>query len=178
MPDLAVNDRRVSVLGVPPDILPHVQDGAAGRVDERRPAAVEAGEHRHRDAEGRKNHHVLRPQRLDAAGFVAEESDAHRAELFVDVRVVDDFAGEIDRPIGEALARLVRVVDRPVDAVAESELAREVNGEAARAVHEIVGLDLLDERAVIAVGEQASHGLLQVQSFAKDQRRQDLTVGL
>ena len=65
--------------------------------------------------------------------------------LLVDVRVVDDLAGQEDRPIGKPLARLVGVVDGAIDAVAEPELAREVDGEAAGAIGEVVGLDALDE---------------------------------
>ena len=62
---------------------------------------------------------------------VAEEADALRAKLVVDVRVVNDLAGQEDRAVGKALTRLIRVVDRAIDAVAESELAREVNRETA-----------------------------------------------
>jgi hypothetical protein len=43
------------------------------------------------------------------------------------VRVVDDFAGEKHTLIGKSLARLIRVVHGPVDAIAESKLACEVN---------------------------------------------------
>ena len=49
------------------------------------------------------------------------------AQLIVDVRVVDDFAGQEHRAIGKARPRLVRVVHRAIDAVAEPELAREVH---------------------------------------------------
>ena len=49
------------------------------------------------------------------------------AQLIVDVRVVDDLAGQEDVAAGEAAARLVGVVDGAVDAVAEPELAREVD---------------------------------------------------
>ena len=48
----------------------------------------------------------------------------------VDVRVVDDLAGQEDLPVGKPLARLVGVVDGAIDAVAEAELAREVHGRA------------------------------------------------
>ena len=69
-------------------------------------------------------------ERLDRLAGVAQEPHAHRAQLFVDVRVVDDFAGQVHAAIGEALARLVGVVDRAVDAVAEAEFLREVDGQA------------------------------------------------
>ena len=54
------------------------------------------------------------------------------AQPIVDVRVVDDLAGQEDAPVGKLLARLVGVVDRAVDAVAEPELAREMDGEPPR----------------------------------------------
>ena len=63
--------------------------------------------------------------------LVAEKPNAHRAQLFVDVGVVDDFAGQVDRPVGKPLARLVGVVDGAIDAVAESELAREMERQTA-----------------------------------------------
>ena len=113
----------------------------------------------------------VRGQPIGVLAGVGEEPDPHRPQLVVDVRVVDDFAGEEDVAIGEALARLVGVVDRAVDAVAEPELAREVHGQPAGAVREVVGLDPLDDRAVIVVGQHAGDGMLQVEAFAEDQRR-------
>jgi hypothetical protein len=44
---------------------------------------------------------------------------------------VDDFAGQEDLAIREARARLIRVVDRAIDAIAEPELAREMDEQAA-----------------------------------------------
>ena len=67
------------------------------------------------------------PSGVDRLGRVAQEPDAHRAQLIVDVRVVDDFAGQEHAAIGKALARLVGVVDGAIDAVTEAELAREVD---------------------------------------------------
>ena len=77
---------------------------------------------------------------------------------------------------GNALARLVRVVDGAVDAVAESEFAREVHRQPSRAIGEVVGLDLLDDRAVIVVGEHAGDGMLQVEALAEDQRRHEIGI--
>ena len=59
------------------------------------------------------------------------------AQLLVDVRVVDDFAGQEDASIGKALARLVGVVDGAIDAVAEAELAGQMEREPARLVGEV-----------------------------------------
>ena len=66
---------------------------------------------------------------------IAQKPDALRAQLVVDVRVVNDLAGQMDRAIGEALARLVGVVDGPIDAVAEAELAGQMDGERGPALY-------------------------------------------
>ena len=63
---------------------------------------------------------------IDSPGS-RQEPDALRAQLIVDVRVVDDLAGQDDRRDRETLARLVGVIDRAIDAVAEAELAREMD---------------------------------------------------
>ncbi len=72
------------------------------------------------------------------------------------------------RAIREAPPRLVRVVNRAIDAVAEAELAREVDGQPAGPVGEVVGLDAIDEVAVIAVGQHAGDGMLQIEAFPED----------
>ena len=72
---------------------------------------------------------------IDSPG-IGQEADALGAQLVVDVRVVDDLAGQVDGTIGKPLARLIRVVDGAIDAVAEAELAREMDGEAAGRVAE------------------------------------------
>ena len=71
-------------------------------------------------------------ERVERFARIAEEADALRAQLVVDVRVVDDFAGQEHLPVGKPLARLIGVVDGAIDAVAEAELAREVHGQPAR----------------------------------------------
>jgi hypothetical protein len=42
-------------------------------------------------------------------------------------------------------ARLIRVIDRAVDAVAEAELASEVNGQPAGAAREVVGFNSIHD---------------------------------
>ena len=108
------------------------------------------------DAERRQDDDVVRRQRVERFAGVAEEADALRANLVVDVRVVDDLAGQKDRAIGKALPRLIRVVHGAIDAVAEAELAREVHGEPAGLKREVGRLDGGDEIAVIALGEHAA----------------------
>ncbi len=128
---LAVDDRRVAVARVARHVLPDVQHGAAGRVDERAALILIALQIADRHAERRQDHDVLRPEPRGIFVRVAQEADAGRAQLVVDVRVVDDFAGQEHLAIREARARLIRVVDRAIDAVAEPELAREMDQQAA-----------------------------------------------
>ena len=84
------------------------------------------------------------------------------------MRVVDDFAGQEDPTVGEASSRLVGVVDGAVDAVTEPEFAREMHRQAPRLIGEVVRLHLVDERAVIVVGQHAGDGVLQVEAFAEN----------
>ncbi len=86
---------------------------------------------RHGDAKRRKDHHIVPGQLLDRLAGVAQEADSHRPQLIVDVRVVDDFAGQIHGPIGKPAARLIGVIDRPIDAVAEPELPGQADGQPA-----------------------------------------------
>ena len=66
-------------------------------------------------------------------------------QLVVHVRVVDDFAGQEHAAIGKPLARLVRVVDGAIDAVAEAELLREMDGQPPGSAHESVRADFVND---------------------------------
>jgi hypothetical protein len=171
VPHLPVNHRRVAAFRIAAHVLPDVQHRAARGVDQRAAAAFQLLQHRHRHTERGENDDVVRPEAAGARGLVAEELDAHRAQLLVDVRVVNDLAGQVDRALRKPLARLVRVVDGAIHAVAEAELSREVDGETSRAVGELVGLDAIDESAVIVVGQHAGDGVLQVEAFTENERR-------
>ena len=59
-----------------------------------------------------------------------------RPQLLVDVGVVDDLAGQEHPLIGEPLPGLVGVIDRAIDAIAEAELPRQVDGQPALVVPE------------------------------------------
>ena len=50
-----------------------------------------------------------------------------------------------------------------------------MDGEPARAVREVVGLDAIDEVAVIVLGQHAGDGMLQVETLAEDERGQTTT---
>ena len=79
------------------------------------------------------------------------------------------------RAIGKPLARLVGVVDGAIDAVAEAEFAREVDGQPARR-DSVKSSALIRSTsvAVIVLGQHAGDGMLQVEAFAEDEGRQQL----
>ena len=133
VPDLAVDDRREAVLRVAATFFhtfstePHVVSTSVQPCAlERAPASpiVTPNAGRITTSSG--------PSVVRVLAGIGQEADALRAQLVVDVRVVDDLAGQEDAPVREALARLIGVVDGAVDAVAEAELAREVDGQPAR----------------------------------------------
>ena len=86
------------------------------------------------------------------------------------MRVVDDLAGQIDGPFVEPLSRLVGVVDGSIDAVAETELACEMDAETSRLEAVVGRLDLRDQLAVIALFENVRDFAAAVEPLAKDQR--------
>jgi hypothetical protein len=102
---------------------------------------------------------------------IAQKPNALRAQLSIDVRVVDDFAGQKNSAVGEPAPRLIGVVDGPVDPVTETKFTGEQNREPSALVPEVIGLDLLNESAVVAVGEDSGHLVFEVEPFAKDDWR-------
>ena len=61
------------------------------------------------------------------AAVVGQDADPERLDAAVHLGVVDDLAGEEDPAVRELLPRLVGVLHRAVDAVAEAELAGELH---------------------------------------------------
>ena len=101
---------------------------------------------------------------------VAEELDAFAAQAIVDVRVVDDFARQKHAAVGKSLARLIGIIDGAVDAVAEPELAREMDRETAGPILKIVGLNLLNEIAVVVLIQLCRDRIFQVEALAEHER--------
>ena len=129
--DLAVDHGREAFTGIAGDVLPHVQDRPAGRVDQRAAEALETRQFVHGHAEGRDDHHVALAQPGRRLAGIAQEPDAGGPQLLVDVGVVDDLAGQEHPLVDEPLPGLVGVVDRAIDAVTEAELPRQVDGQPA-----------------------------------------------
>ena len=91
------------------------------------------------------------PQVLDVGVLLlaGKELDAHRADLVVHLRVVDDLAEDIDGLIGEDLARGVGQVNGALDAVAEAEFLGQLDGQVARGKHMPAGANALDQVAAV-----------------------------
>ena len=133
VPDLAVDDRREAAFRVAPDVLPDVQHRSAGRVDERAAAAIELLEHRDRDAERRQDHDVVgdRAARSTPGSSLRKRMPIARSfSLTCGLWMISPVRNT--RRSGNRAPRLVGVVDGAIDAVAEAELAGQMDRQAAR----------------------------------------------
>ena len=169
MLELAVDDRGIPVLRVAHHVLPDVQDGAAGRVDERAALFRQRAMSPTVTPKAGRITTSFGPRRLPRFGRLAQESDAGGPQPIVDVGVVDDLAGQVDVLFGKSPPRLVGVVDCAVDAVAEPELAGEVHREPSDLMLEVVRPDLLDDTAVVGRGQFSGHRLFHVEALAEDE---------
>ena len=154
---LAVDQRREAVPGVGVHALPDVEDRAAGRVHEDAPHAAQPLEVADRHAERGEDHHVVRSHRGEvelAARGAVEALHAHGMELGIDVGVVDDLAHQEQAAVRKLGARLVGVLDRAVDAVAEPELAGQPEGEVADGEGVAAAPDRVHDAAVVVGGER------------------------
>jgi hypothetical protein len=84
---------------------------------------------------------------------------------------VDDFAGEKHLTIGKALARLIGVVDSPIDAVAETKLACEVHEEAAGRELVLRFLDRGDQPAAVAAGQDMRDFVFEIEALIEKKGR-------
>src|SRR4030095_1882958 len=80
-----------------------------------------------------------------------QKADPHFPQTLVDVRIVDDFAGDEEASLREAGSSLVGVVNSAVDAVAEPEFAGEAEREVAGAQGELVRLQVFHDAAAIVL---------------------------
>ena len=133
--------------------------------------ALELGQRRDRDAERRQDDHGVGAQAVQVLFGVTQESYPGSAQPAVHLWVVDDLAGQIDRPFREPPARLIRVVHRPVDSVAEPELASEMDAQPLLVPLVVGGPDPVDERAVVVGGQLTGDLLLQREPLAEHRRR-------
>ena len=85
------------------------------------------------------------------------------------MRVVDDLAGEEAVAARDPPSRIIGLIDSPIDSVAEAELAREVNDEAAGLVLEVARSDAIDQRTVVGRREFSRDGIFHVEALAKNQ---------
>ena len=169
----AVNHRREAVLRVTPHVLPDVQDRAARRVDERAALPLELRQLADRDAERRQNHDVVRTERGTVFARVGKDVNPFFAEAVVDVRVVDDLAGQQHALRGEFLPSLVRVIDRAVHAVAEPEFLRQVERETSARLNEPGCLEVVDDAAVVGSSQVGCDRFFEVETLTEDDRGHD-----
>ena len=113
----------------------------------------------------------VQPELGTGLAGVAEKADVLLPQLIVHVRVVDDLPGEEDALYRKALAGLVGVVDRPIDAVAEAEFPGEVDRETPGRVAVALFLDLGDQGRVVAGRQHACDLVFEVEALPEDQRR-------
>jgi hypothetical protein len=81
---------------------------------------------------------------------------------------VNDLAGQEDLTIGKPVTSLIRVVDRAGDALAEAELAREMDDEPPGPELVLRFLDGGHQAAAVAAGEDVRDFVLEVEAFFKD----------
>ena len=132
VPVLAVDHRGEALLGVALDVLPDVQHRAAGRVHQRAAACHERFEQLEGDAERRQDDDVVARDRIDRFARVGQEADALARSWSLTCGLWMISPVRKIRRSGKRDPRLVGVVHRAVHAVAEAELAREVDREPPR----------------------------------------------
>ena len=149
---LAVNDAGDALLRVLADALPHAHHVAAGGVHEQAALLLQLAPRGDLGAEGRDDDHVLalKHGEFHIGRLVREHPDAEVANLVVDLRVVDDFAQQVDGLLGrERAAGRVGEVNRAFNAIAKAELLRELDGQAGGGELVAACADALDQRAPI-----------------------------
>src|SRR5690348_14472872 len=99
-----------------------------------------------------------------------QEDHAQIPQPLIDVRVVDDLAGQEDLALRELAPGLIGVIDRALDAVAEAELAREPNGDVAGRERVVALLEEIDEPPVIGSRELALDLVLEAESLPEIRR--------
>src|SRR6266567_4482199 len=153
----AVNERRDPAARIALDTFPHVEHGAAGRIDEHaadRPQRVEIGD---RHPERRKDHGVFGPNAAEVEGSgrggAAKDLDAHLFEPGVYVRIVDDLANKDNATIRKLAPSLVGVLDRALYAITEAEFPRQFDRYVADREPVVAATQQVDNVAVIIRGE-------------------------
>jgi hypothetical protein len=99
---------------------------------------------------------------------VTEKPNASGAQFVVDVWIVNDFACEIDCPVGKTRARLIGVIDRPIDPVTKAELLGQMYCQSTQGSPKTTTGHLVDDRAGIVVSEGRGYDLLEIKAFPED----------
>jgi hypothetical protein len=168
MVDLAVNHRREAGRRIVANVLPDVEDRPTGRIDQSASSLVEVGQVLDGDAKRWENDNVGRFNLVDRAPRIAEKADAGLAQTAIDLWVVDDLTREKYSSVRKPLPSLIGVVDGAVHAIAKPEFLGEVDHQSIPCPPKSGRLDLIDELAVVVLGERSGHDVLEVQTFAED----------
>ena len=176
---LAVNDHGVAITRVIVNLLPDIQHAAAGGIDEHALLRLEMLEFRYADPECRHDNDVpggdIAKPRHRVAGLI-ENLDAHVAQALVDVRIVDDLAGQKHAPVGKLPAGLVGVVDGTINAVTKPEFLGEFEMESARAGLVTESLKTFDDGALVSTRQNGSDLGFQAETFLKVHLAQRVTI--
>src|SRR5262249_47262740 len=145
--------RGVAAFRIATDVLPNIEHGTTGRIDERTSLPIQLLQHRDGDTKRGQDDDVGWREVIDrrTAGRVAQELHTHGAEFLVHMRVVNDLASEEYLLVWKTAAGLIRVIHRAVDAITEAKLTCEMNRQPSCLVREIVVLDLGNDLTVIAL---------------------------
>jgi len=150
--------------------LPHVQHRAAGRIDEDAIQLAKSLERVDRDSECREDDDVRRFHGREielTLGVGIQEGHAHRFELRVHQRIVDDLADEEDPAIRELPAGLVGIFHGPVHAVAEAETPGQPESGAPDFEPVIGTLHRLDDGAAVFPLQNGLHLGLETEAASK-----------
>jgi hypothetical protein len=92
-----------------------------------------------------------------------QERHTRILQPFVYVRIVNDFANQINAPVGEFHGGLIRIIDSAIDAVTKAECIGETNREITEFADMTLRAHLFDECAVILRFEQRFDLLLEAE---------------
>src|ERR1019366_10464431 len=151
VPGLAVDDACDLVFGVLPDPLPDAHRIPAGRIDEPAAPGFELLPHRDFRSKGGNDDYVVFLQVRDVGILLlaGEKLDAHGADLVVDLRLMDDFAENINRLQREDFASGIGQIDGSLNTIAEAELLGELDGQVTRRKDTPAAPDALNQVAAI-----------------------------
>ena len=151
--EFSVNDGGDARARISLDIFPDVQNGSAGRIDHNATLLRKQVDVRRGYAESGNQDDIVPKNIVILVRPVRKAPYSHPFQLIIDVRIVDDFAGEKNAMIRELCDRFVRVFDSALDPVAEAEFHGEPEGEIPRLEAEAIGAHNVHDLAAIILAQ-------------------------